>query len=113
MITDIEKHSLAAIPAIDTEIFDGWHIRLAGNHTRRANSVNVLKRGHLPLGQKIPHCEEIYAGNRQPCHFRLTPLAEPELEPLLEARGYCRSGETEVRICPLHTAEAVRETDAV
>ncbi|WP_373085225.1 GNAT family N-acetyltransferase [Sneathiella sp.] len=97
MITEIETHSLAAIPALETENYDGWLIRFARNHTHRANSVNVIHRGKLPLEAKITHCEEVYAGRRQPCHFRLTPLAEPELDPLLDQRGYSRSRNTEVR----------------
>ncbi|MAL80522.1 MAG: hypothetical protein CMN55_15695 [Sneathiella sp.] len=97
-IAEIEAHSLTAIPALRTEVYDGWHLRFARNHTRRANSVNVVTHGVLPLPEKIAHCETAYAAERQTCHFRLTPLANPELDACLEAREYGYFGETEVRI---------------
>ncbi|MBO0334161.1 GNAT family N-acetyltransferase [Sneathiella sp. CAU 1612] len=97
-IAEIEAHSLSAIPALRTEIYDGWHLRFARNHTRRANSVNVVSRGELPIQEKIDYCEAAYAKERQPSHFRLTPLADDGLDPLLAERNYGLFGETEVRV---------------
>ncbi|MCC3304473.1 GNAT family N-acetyltransferase [Sneathiella sp. HT1-7] len=97
-IAEIEAHSLSAIPALKTEIYDGWHLRFARNHTRRANSVNVVSQGELPLIEKIDHCEAAYAKEEQPCHFRLTPLANEGLDDMLAARDYGSFGETEVRM---------------
>ncbi|PHQ70394.1 MAG: hypothetical protein COB93_05600 [Sneathiella sp.] len=101
LIEDIEIHSQAAIPALETEIYDGWHLRFARGHTRRANSVNVMAPGTLPLATKIQHCEETYKAARQPSHFRLTPLADSALEAALAARGYQYSDPTEVRLLDL------------
>lgn len=100
-IAEIEAHSRAAIPALRVEVYDGWHLRFARNHTRRANSVNVVDRGTLPLDRKIEHCEAAYAREDQTCHFRLTPLADNDLDKSLEGRGYGYFGETEVRILDL------------
>lgn len=100
-IAEVEAHSLAAIPALRTEVYDGWHLRFARNHTRRANSVNVLSHGVLPLDVKVPYCERAYEEAGQRCHFRLTPLAEPELDAFLEARGYVHFNGADVRIRPL------------
>ena len=100
-ISEIEAHSRHAIPALRTEVYDGWHLRFARNHTRRANSVNVLTPGVIPLAEKIDHCENAYEREQQPCHFRLTPLADSGLDAKLEARGYRFSGETEVRVLRL------------
>ncbi|MDF2366112.1 GNAT family N-acetyltransferase [Sneathiella sp.] len=97
-IAEIEAHSLSAIPALQTEIYDGWHLRFARNHTRRANSVNVVSRGELPLAEKIEHCEAAYAQEGQPCHFRLTPLSDEKLDGMLAERNYGFFGETEVRV---------------
>ncbi|MEX1034693.1 MAG: GNAT family N-acetyltransferase [Sneathiella sp.] len=97
-IAEIESHSLAAIPALRTETYDGWQLRFARNHTRRANSVNVMAPGILPLEEKIDHCEAAYKQEKQPCHFRLTPLADETLDAALAARGYGYFGETEVRV---------------
>ncbi|MZR31322.1 GNAT family N-acetyltransferase [Sneathiella litorea] len=100
-IAEIEDHSLSAIPALRTDVYDGWQLRFARNHTRRANSVNVVSPGELPLNEKIKHCETAYAKEGQPCHFRLTPLADEGLDEALAARSYGLYGETEVRICNL------------
>lgn len=97
-IAEIEAHSLSAIPALKTEIYDGWHLRFARNHTRRANSVNVVSHGELPLSEKIDHCEAAYLKEEQPCHFRLTPLANGGLDDMLASRNYGFFGETEVRV---------------
>ncbi len=97
-IAEIEVHSLSAIPALRTEIYDGWHLRFARNHTRRANSVNVVSRGKLPLDEKINYCEAAYASEGQPCHFRLTPLANEGLDDMLASRNYGFFGETEGRV---------------
>lgn len=108
-IAEIEAHSLSAIPALRTEIYDGWYLRFARNHTRRANSVNVVSRGELPIHEKIDYCEAVYAKEKQPSHFRLTPLADEGLDTILADRGYGLFGETEVRvqtICDVLTADA-------
>ena len=104
-ISEIEAHSRGAIPALHTEEYDGWHLRFARNHTRRANSVNVLTPGILPLSEKIRHCEAAYERAEQPCHFRLTPLSDPDLDDELAARGYGFFGETEVRVLNLPQLE--------
>lgn len=98
MISKIDLHSLKALPALHSEIYDGWHLRFANGHTRRANSVNILERGELPLEQKIAYCEKAYQEAGQTCHFRITPLAEPELDGLLAQRGYGFYDPTEVRL---------------
>ncbi|WP_334130291.1 GNAT family N-acetyltransferase [Sneathiella sp.] len=97
-IAEIEAHSLAAIPALRTEVYDGWHLRFARNHTRRANSVNVVTPGVLPLPDKVAYCEKAYAAEKQSCHFRLTPLANEGLDAFLAERGYGFFGATDVRV---------------
>ncbi|MBM6579656.1 hypothetical protein ILT44_05645 [Microvirga sp. BT689] len=49
----IEEACLNGWPALREVVFDGWLIRLADGHTRRANSVNLLSSGTLPLDHKI------------------------------------------------------------
>jgi ribosomal protein S18 acetylase RimI-like enzyme len=98
MISKIERHSLDALPALRTENYDGWKLRFANGHTRRANSVNILAAGVLPLEQKVVHCEKAYEKVDQPCHFRLTRLADPSLDGFLEDRGYGLHDPTEIRI---------------
>lgn len=113
LISEIEHHSLSAIPALKQKEHDGWLLRFANGHTRRANSVNILEHGLIPMGQKIDKCEVAYHEIRQPCHFRLTPLADPKLDQELEHRGYVYSDPTEVRICNLMGLEAIEKNDDV
>jgi len=101
LIEDIETHSLAAIPALETEIYDGWHIRFANGHTRRANSVNVMTEGDLSLFEKIEYAEAVYANRRLECHFRITPLAGADLDEKLASQGYGAFDPTDVRITDL------------
>lgn len=105
IISEIEAHARAALPALDTEFYDGWQLRFADGHTRRANSVNFVGPSSLPLKEKISHCETAYKQINQPCHFRLTPLADEELDTELSTRGYSVFDQTDVLFQPL--AEAI------
>jgi ribosomal protein S18 acetylase RimI-like enzyme len=97
-ISEIEAHAHAALPPLNTEDFDGWQLRFADGHTRRANSVNVITESTLPLLDKITHCEASYFNRKQPCHFRLTPLADREMDAALSNCGYVLSDPTDVLI---------------
>lgn len=97
MIREIELHSLDAIPALQSTDYDGWILRQAKGHTKRANSVNFRDPGVIPVQEKIDYCERFYADLKQPSIFRLTPLMTPEnLDEILDARGYAKLDETDV-----------------
>ncbi|MGF9757148.1 GNAT family N-acetyltransferase [Microvirga sp. 0TCS3.31] len=83
-----EEACLNGWPALREMIFDGWLIRLANGYTRRANSVNLLSPGSLPLDHKIRYCETIYAAHRQPAIFCVPSHADPALSRALDQRGY-------------------------
>ena len=97
----IEEAALRAWPAHVDSDFDGWRLRFADGYTRRANSVTPLGPSRLSLEDKIATCERLYAERGLPAIFRLTPFASPELDELLERRGYRKTDETEVRVRPL------------
>ncbi|MFB9355839.1 GNAT family N-acetyltransferase [Sneathiella chinensis] len=99
MILTLEQHALKALPALENEAYDGWVLRRAKGFTRRTNSVNVLHKSHLPIEEKIRHCEDFYRREGQSCHFRLTPLAEADtLDQELESRGYIKADPTDIRV---------------
>jgi GNAT superfamily N-acetyltransferase len=87
-ITQLEEMNFNAWPALKQARLDGWLLRYAGGESRRVNSVNVLRPSSRPFAEKIEDAEAIYRRWGRPCIFRLTPLAEPEIDPLLIARGY-------------------------
>lgn len=84
----LEETTFASWPDLAHERLDGWLLRFAAGHTKRANSVNVLEPRPEGLAERIAEAERRYRGAGLRPVFRLTPLAEPELDALLDARGY-------------------------
>ncbi len=88
---DLEELALTTWPALQQWLYDGWIIRFADGHTRRANSVNPLYPSHQDAAAKIAQCEQWYAEHHLPAVFRLNQHTAPaDLDRLLDARRYCR-----------------------
>ncbi|MCA9910248.1 MAG: GNAT family N-acetyltransferase [Anaerolineae bacterium] len=95
----LEELTINALPALQTNVYDGWILRFAGGYTRRANSVNALYAGDLPPEAKIEGCETSYARNGLPTIFKLTSTpAHQQIDALLEARGYAHESGASVQI---------------
>ncbi len=90
----VEEVCLNAWPALQEIHYDGWLIRLADGHTRRVNSVNVLREGLLPIGRKVAYCEAVYRRHALRPYFRILSTARGDLEETLSARGYRAEDET-------------------
>jgi GNAT superfamily N-acetyltransferase len=89
LVTQIERLSMRAWPALEEEWLDGWLLRAAQGYTGRANSVNPTEQGHLPVTEKIAHCEQWYASRKLPAKFRLNPFSLPaDLDATLASRSY-------------------------
>ena len=89
MIRAIEELSINAWPALQTLVYDGWVLRFADGHTKRANSVNPLYPSRLDVQDKIGPCERIYGSRGLNVIFRMTSAVRPEdLDAHLAARGY-------------------------
>ncbi|HWA62182.1 MAG TPA: GNAT family N-acetyltransferase [Caulobacteraceae bacterium] len=84
-----EEATLNAWPAPSQILLDGWLLRFADGHTKRANSVNPLRPGiGRGLAEKVAVCEGLFARNGiEPC-FRLSPFAEADLPAVLDDAGY-------------------------
>ena len=100
----VEDACLTAWPAVRHAFYDGWLLRFAGGHTRRANSVNALRRGAHDLGDKIRYCETAYRRQALPAIFRVFSFTEPELDGALDAAGY-GPAEDETRVIHMDTAK--------
>jgi GNAT superfamily N-acetyltransferase len=87
-IRSIEHESLDAWPALDQETYDGSVLRFSKGYTKRANSVNALAGSTLGLSEKVDFCELAYHSRNLPPIFRITPLSPPDLDELLDERGY-------------------------
>lgn len=83
-----EELALNAFPAIASELYDGWLLRYSNGYTYRGNCVNPLYAGVGQLEEKVIACEKRYTARSLPCIFKLTPDTPPELDALLERRGY-------------------------
>lgn len=101
-IKQLEQISLRAWQALETETYDGWILRYANGYTGRANSVQALGTTSLPVDEKIAHCEAWYQQRALPCIFRLTDaMHPPNLDAVLDQRGYHRYNETLVQTASL------------
>ena len=78
-----------ALPALESEHYDGWVLRAAGGYTGRANSAAPLYPGMLEPIEKILYTETWFQSRALTPMIRLTPGAQPpHLDSILEERGY-------------------------
>ena len=85
-----EELSLNALPALQTQFYDGWVLRYTSGYgyTNRANSVNLLYPSMLDLQTKIAECEKRYFEQGLPAVFKITDSTDTELDKLLDQKGY-------------------------
>lgn len=84
----IEDLSLNAWPSYQMQVYDGWLLRFSHFYTHRTNCVEQIGLSCLPLEEKIRYCEEVYRSWGTPCIFKQSPFTDPDLDGLLEKRGY-------------------------
>ncbi len=107
----IEEYALAVTNVARTRFHDGWMLRVAPGPSKRGRSVNAMYGGNLPVGDKIRHCEAVYAEAGLPTVFRITPFDRPAgLDDALAAAGYVAFDATDVLVAPLtgRARESVR-----
>ena len=88
-IRELEERAMRALPALESETYDGWVLRAAAGYTGRANSAAPLDAGELDPAEKISYTEAWYRARGLPPMIRLTPAAQPAgLDLLLKEREY-------------------------
>lgn len=102
-IKRIERLAFRAWPAGEVQECDGWCLRSTHGVTHRANSVWCGRAGHtFSLQEKIETAEAFYAARARPAIFQLCPTSQPpQLDDVLEQRGYTRGRDTAVQVAPL------------
>jgi len=100
-IRRLEEITFRAWPALDTASHAGWLQRFSNGYTKRANSINALETIAKIYSEAIDALEAPYRARGLPPVWRITPLAPPAAEGLLEARGYRRLEESLVQVAPL------------
>ncbi len=113
---DLRRLEEVGLNALQTQrqlFYDGWLLRVSPGKAKRARSVNAHFNSSLPLGDKIAHCEKVYAARGLPVLFRITPFVQPpDLDAALAARGYEAHETTLVQVVRLARApEAVALPD--
>lgn len=98
LIVSLEEVGLNGLPALRTQYYDGWVLRLANGYSRRANSVTPLYHSTMPLERKLAHCESIFEAAALPCIFKMTNASQPlDLDRHLKIVGYERDADTVVQ----------------
>lgn len=97
----IEDLSLNAWPSHQMQVYDGWILRFSHFYTHRTNSVEQIGLSTLPLEEKIAYCEKVYRWWNTPSIFKITPLSDAKLDPLLAEKGYHIEHATDVMILDL------------
>lgn len=95
---ELEQAVVESWPAADCELLDGWLLRSSGGPTHRGNSVATLAAGSaLSLEERLARAEAWYGARGQRAQLQVGPCAAPpELDAVLEQRGYRRTGEAMV-----------------
>ncbi|MGE0321988.1 MAG: GNAT family N-acetyltransferase [Polyangiaceae bacterium] len=104
-VAALEQAAYAAWPAERVNDLRGWRLRYMREVTRRANSVWPVSEGtrsSAELAQQVVEAEAFYEklGASQVL-FQMTPLAEPGLEAVLEARGYRVDAPVAIQVAPI------------
>jgi N-acetylglutamate synthase len=84
----VEEACLNGWPALQSIMLDGWQLRFSRGHTKRANSISLLRASSLSLKDKVGLCEKLYAMHRLPTIFRLSSLDAETIDPALDAAGF-------------------------
>lgn len=87
-------------------VYDGWLLRFSPGNAKRARSINAVYPSRIPLGDKLAYCERVYRERGLPAIFRISAHTEPpELDGMLEARGYAMFSPTQVRAAEIDPAK--------
>ena len=94
-ISFLDELAANARPARVQQALEGWRLRAADGITRRANSV--LTNAPIPAYPAwLEAVEDFYRRQGLPARYQLSPASPPELDGILEARGYSLSRQTAV-----------------
>ncbi len=98
-ILALERAAFEAWQAEEVVALGPWRLRFMRGVTNRANSV-WAGPGEPPVGfaAAIAQVESFYAARGRPAAFQIAPVADPRLDPLLEAVGYERFEEVSFQV---------------
>ena len=111
----LEAVSFRSFPSTSTHYDGTWAIRLtAGHPAKRLNSVNPLDPSdHAYIDARLELAKRRFDSFGRTLVFRQSPLAPPELESLLDDRGWERFDESTVMTLDLSSVDLSNEVDHV
>jgi len=91
----VEELCHKAWPALREVRLGNWTLRMAPGISRRANSLNPLNSAAGDVDATLDAATPLFHAQGLPVLFRVpTPLLDPAVDRLLEARGFTAEGET-------------------
>lgn len=111
----LEAVSFRSFPSTSTHYDGTWAIRLtAGHPAKRLNSVNPLDPSdHAYIDARLELAKRKFESFGRELVFRQSPLAPPELEDILDDRGWVRFDESIVMMLDLHSVDLDKHVDHV
>ncbi|WP_182188388.1 GNAT family N-acetyltransferase [Pectinatus frisingensis] len=80
---------LNSVPASKTVLLDGWVMRLNNNYTYRANCVCPIRYAkEVKIDDRIKICEKLFADNKLPSVFKVTPALQEGFDDILLSHDY-------------------------
>ncbi|KAB7672074.1 GNAT family N-acetyltransferase [Bacillus sp. B1-b2] len=114
LIQKIEELSINALPAIQTNVYDGWVLRFADGYTKRANSIQPIYFSNENLDKKIEMAEQVYRRRQLKVIYKMTQQVFPEhLDRTLEQKGYILDSLTSVQVISLNDLEVEIKNHAI
>lgn len=102
IVQKIEELSMNALPALDTDLYDGWILRFSNGYTKRANSVNPIYSSSIDVNSKIEKVEQLYLSRGLHVVYKITEYSYPnDLDDSLQKADYSLEGETSVQVLKL------------
>ena len=100
-IRGCEERLVNVWPAVSTLLMEGWVVRFAHGYSGRANSASAVVPGARMSPDLLDTIEQLYRDAGLKPSVRITPLADPAVEPLLMSRGYRVKDESRMMVLPL------------
>ena len=111
----LEAVSFRSFPSTSTHYDGTWAIRLtAGHPAKRLNSVNPLDPSdHAYIDARLELAKRKFESFGRALVFRQSPLVPPELEDILDDRGWVRFDESIVMMLDLSSIDLSEHVDHV
>jgi ribosomal protein S18 acetylase RimI-like enzyme len=88
LVFALESRLVNAWPSFETQLCDGWLLRLARGYSKRANSATPIIAGAAVDDALVDHLIKQFLSHNVRPTFRLTGLESPDVDAQLAARGF-------------------------